>query len=120
MVVLHRFRLFFGAAAAIGVVAFAVHATTQAPTPGRYISWAPPATATATPGAGPALPLASAAPVPDSVPFSGLSMPLSGLFKQLNANTEATATGQFAILKELEDALAARISDFLKWVTGGR
>jgi hypothetical protein len=112
--------LLLGAAATIGVVAFAVHATTQAPTPGRYISWAPPATATATPGAGPALPLASAPPVTDSGPFSGLSMPLSGLFKQLNANTEATATGQFAILKELEDALATRISDFLKWVTGGR
>ena len=35
----------------------------QAPAPGRYISWAPPAVATATPGAGPALPLASASPV---------------------------------------------------------
>jgi len=120
MVVLHRFRLLIGAAAVIGVVAFAIHATAQGPTPGRYISWAPPATATAPPGAGPALPMASPSPVTDSGPLSGLAMPLSGLFKQLNTNTEATATGQFAILKELEDALAARISDFLKWVTGGQ
>jgi hypothetical protein len=120
MVVLHRFRLLLGAAAVVGVVAFAIHATAQAPTPGRYISWAPPATATASPGTGPALPMASAPPVTDSGPFTGLATPLSGLFKQLNTNTEATATGQFAILKELEDALAARISDFLKWVTGGK
>jgi hypothetical protein len=120
MVVLHRFRLLIGAGAAVGLIAFAVHATAQAPTPGRYISWAPPATATATPGAGPALPLASAAPVTDSGPLSALATPLSGLFKQLNRNTEETATGQFAILNDLGNALAARISDFLKWVTGGK
>jgi hypothetical protein len=120
MVVLHRFRVLLGVAAIIGLIAFAIHATAQAPTPGRYISWAPPATTTATPGAGPALPMASASPVADSGPLSGLAMPLSGLFRQLNSNTEQTATGQFAILKELEDALAARISGFLKWVTGGQ
>jgi hypothetical protein len=120
MVVLRRFRLLFGAAAAVGLVAFALHATAQAPTPGRYISWVPPATVTATPGAGPALPMASAPPVTDSGPLGGLAMPLSGLFKQLNLNTAETATGQFAMLKELENALATRISEFLKWVTGGR
>jgi hypothetical protein len=120
MVFLHRFRLLIGVAAAIGVVAFAIHATAQAPTPGRYISWVPQATATATPGVGPALPIASAAPATDAGPLSGLAMPLSGLFKQLNANTAETATGQFSILKDLENALAARISDFLQWVTGGK
>jgi hypothetical protein len=64
--------------------------------------------------------MASAPPATASGPLGGLSLPLSGLFKQLNLNTEETATGQFSILKELEDALAARISEFLHWVTGGR
>ena len=120
MAVLRRFRLLIGAALAVGLVAFAIHVTASGPTPGRYISWAPPATATATPGAGPALPMAGAPPVTDSGPLAGLATPLSGLFKQLNANTAETAAGQFSILKDLEDALSARISEFLKWVTGGR
>jgi hypothetical protein len=116
----HRVRLFIGAAAAIGVVAVAVHAGSQPPSPGRYISWAPPATATATPGAGPALPVASAAPAADTNPLGGLTMPLSGLFKQLNANTAATATGQYSLIQGLETALAGHIQQFLQWVTGGR
>ncbi len=120
MAFVHRFRLLIGAVVAVALVAFAVHATAQAPAPGRYISWAPPATATATRGAGPVLPMASAPPTADAGPLSALATPLSGLFKQLNRNTEETATGQFAILKDLEYALAARISDFLKWVTGGK
>src|ERR1700687_3015538 len=49
MLGVHRFRALVGVAAAAGVVAFAVHAGAQAPTPGRYVSWAPPAVATATP-----------------------------------------------------------------------
>jgi hypothetical protein len=117
---IHRFRILIGVAAAGGVVAFAVHAGAQAPTPGRYISWAPPAVATATPGAGPALPLASPSPAADAGPLGGLTSPLSGLFKQLNANTAATASGQYSVLHELETALAAHIQQFLKWVTGGR
>ncbi|HEY6470369.1 MAG TPA: hypothetical protein VI434_11440 [Candidatus Dormibacteraeota bacterium] len=120
MAFFRHFRLLLGAAVAIGLVAFAVHATAQAPAPGRYISWAPKATATATPGSGPALPLASAPPSADSGPLSALATPLSGLFKQLNRNTEETATGQLSILTDLENALAARISDFLNWVTGGK
>ena len=102
----HRVRVLIGAAAAVGVVAFAVHAGAQAPSPGRYISWAPPATATATPGAGPALPVASAAPEVDTNPLGGLTTPLSGLFKQLNTNTAATATGQYSLIQDLETALA--------------
>ena len=120
MVVLRRFRLLIGAAAVVGVIALAVHVSAQGPAPGRYISWAPPATATATPGAGPAIPMASAPPVVASGPLGALATPLTGLLQQLNRSTAETATGQFAILKELEDALAARISEFLKWVTGGR
>ena len=115
-----RLRVFIGAAAAVGVVAFAVHAGAQAPAPGRYISWAPPATATASPGAGPALPVASAAPVVATNPLGGLTTPLSGLFKQLNVNTAATATGQYSLIQDLETSLATHIQQFLKWVTGGR
>lgn len=116
----HRVRLVIGAAAAVGVVAFAIHAGAQAPSPGKYISWAAPATETATPGAGPALPMASAAPAVDTGPLGGLTGSLSGLFKQLNTNTAATATGQYSLIQDLETALAGRIQQFLHWVTGGR
>jgi hypothetical protein len=116
----HRFRMLVGVAAAVGVVAFAVHAAAQAPTPGRYISWAAPAVATATPGVGPALPVASASPVANAGPLGGLTSPLSGLFKQLNTNTAATATGEYSVLQDLEKALAAHVQQFLQWVTGGR
>jgi hypothetical protein len=116
----HRVRLVIGAAAAVGVVAFAIHAGAEAPAPGKYISWSPPATETATPGAGPALPVASAAPEVNSGPLGGLTTPLSGLFKQLNSNTAATATGQYSLIEDLEKALASHIQQFLNWVTGGR
>jgi hypothetical protein len=120
MVVVRRFSLLIGVAAAISVVALAVHAAAQAPVPGRYISWAPSASATASPGAGPAIPIASAPPAAGPGPLGGLAMPLSGLFKQLNVNTAATARGQYSMLQELESALATRVEQFLKWVTGGR
>ena len=120
MLGVHRFRALVGVAAAVGLVAFAVHAGAQAPTPGRYVSWAPPVVATATPGAGPALPMASAPPAASAGPLGGLTTPLSGLFKQLNANTAATAGGEYSVLQDLERALAAHIQQFLHWVTGGR
>jgi hypothetical protein len=120
MLHVHRFRALLGIAAIVGVVGFVVHAGAQAPTPGRYISWAAPAVATATPGAGPALPLASASPVANAGPLGGLTTPLSGLFKQLNVNTAATAKGEFSVLQDLETALVAHIRQFLQWVTGGR
>ena len=56
MVLVRRFRVLIGIAAVIGVVAFAVHAAAQAPAPGQYISWAPPASATATSGRRPGHP----------------------------------------------------------------
>jgi hypothetical protein len=120
MVVIRRFSLLIGVAAAIGVAVVAIHATAQVPVPGRYISWAPPVSATASPGAGPAVPTASAPPVAGAGPLGGLAMPLSGLFKQLNVNTAETARGQYSILQDLESALAAQVQQFLKWVTGGR
>jgi len=116
----HRFRVLVGVGAVVAAVAFAVHAGAQSPTPGRYISWAPPAVAIATPGAGPALPMASASPAPSTGPLAGLTTPLSGLFKQLNANTSATAKGEYSVLQALEGAIAAHIQQFLQWVTGGR
>ncbi len=115
-----RLRLLVAAAAVVGVVAFAVHAAAQVPAPGRYLSWAPPAEATATPGAGPAIPVASAPPAAGPGPLGGLTLPLSGLFHQLNVNTAQTASGQYWILQALENALAAHIQQFLGWVTGGR
>jgi hypothetical protein len=120
MPLVRRFSLLIAVAAAIGLVAVAIHATAQSPVPGRYISWAPPAAATASPGAGPAMPMASGPPVARAAPLGGLTTPLSGLFKQLNANTAETAKGQYSILQELERAVGARIQQFLKWVTGGR
>lgn len=120
MIRMHRFRVFVGVAAAVGLTAAAIHSAGQAPIPGRYISWAPPASATASPGAGPAIPFASPSPIAAPGPLSALTSPLSGLFKQLNANTAATAKGQYSILQALESALAARIRQFLKWATGGR
>jgi hypothetical protein len=116
----HRFRALVAVGAVVGAVALAVHAGAQAPTPGRYINWAPPAVAAATPGVGPALPMASASPAPSSGPLGGLTTPLSGLFKQLNGNTAATAKGEYSVLQELETAIAAHIQQFLHWVTGGR
>jgi hypothetical protein len=38
----------------------------------------------------------------------------------LNANTAATATGQYSLIQGLETALAGHIQQFLQWVTGGR
>jgi len=116
----HRLRLFVGAAAVVALVAFAVHAAAQMPPPGRYVSWAPPAEATASPGAGPAIPVASAPPAAGPGPLEGLTLPLSGLLHQLNVNTAQTASGQYSILQALESALATRIQQFLGWVTGGR
>jgi hypothetical protein len=120
MVVFRRLRVLIGMAAVAGVVVFAVHAVAQAPTPGRYLSWVPPAAATASPGAARVIPTAIAAPAAESGLLGGITSPLSGLFKQLNANTASTANGEFSILQSLEAALAARIQQFLKWVMGGR
>jgi hypothetical protein len=120
MFIVRRFGVLIGVAAAIGLVAVAIHATAQAPVPGKYISWAPPATATASPGAGPALPMASAPSAAGPGLLGGLTTPLSGLFKQLNVNTAETAKGQYSILQELEKAFADRVQQFLQWVTGGR
>ena len=120
MLRLLRFRVLVPVVAVIGLVVIAAHATAPPPTPGRYISWAPPASPTATPGLGEVIPMASAPPVTNAGPLGGLTSPLSGLFKQLNTNTAATAAGQYSLIRDLESALASHIQQFLNWVTGGR
>ncbi len=99
-----------------------VHAASQPPAPGTFISWSgsPPgaeATPSAVAGVRP-VPAASPTPASEGGPFGGLSIPLSGLFHQLNSETKASATGQYSILQELENALRDRIDQFLNWVTG--
>lgn len=120
MFVLRRLSLLLGIAAVIGGVALVLHASAQPPQPGQYVTWAPPATATASPGAGPVVPMASAPPVAAPGILGGLTSPISGLFKQLNTNTAETATGQYALIQGLETAVAGHIQQFLHWVTGGR
>jgi len=120
MLASRRLRLVAGVGAVATAVVVAVHATAQAPAPGRYISWAPPAEATASPGAGPAIPVAKASPSADPGPLGGLTLPLSGLLHQLNGNTAETAAGESSILHDLETALATHIEQFLSWVTRGR
>jgi hypothetical protein len=120
MAIVRRFRILLGVAAVLGVVAFAVHAAAQVPTPGRYISWAPAATPAASPGPGRAIPVATAPPVAGTGPLGGFTAPLKGLLKQLNANTAKTEAGQYSILQALERAVATHIQQFLNWVTGGR
>lgn len=104
------------------VVLLVLHAATPPP-PGRYLDLtAPPAAAAATSPVANAIPEASPTPAPatDAGPFSVLQVPLRNLFGQLNADTKASATGQYSLLQELEQGLRDRIDQFLHWVMGGR
>ncbi|MBV8529396.1 MAG: hypothetical protein JOZ75_13885 [Candidatus Dormibacteraeota bacterium] len=69
--------------------------------------------------AGAPIPTATPAPSPASS-LGGLQLPLSGMFQQLNSETENTAVGQFAILHDIGDAIRDRVVQFLQWVSGGR
>ena len=111
-----------------GAVAVAVglHAAAapQAPS-GASFSWGPPPSAPATadssaPVPGAPIPTAPPPPSPSSSSFGGLQIPLSGLFQQLNSETENTAVGQFAILRDIGNALRDRVVGFLQWVSAGR
>lgn len=124
MFVHHRFVV--GSCVLAGVVAVGVglHAAAAPPPAGASFSWGPSPTASpssdsavAAPGA--PIPTASPAPAPAS-PLGGLQLPLSGLFQQLNSETESTAVGQFAILRDIGNAIRDRVVDFLQWVSGGR
>jgi hypothetical protein len=126
MFVHHRFIV--GACLVAGVVAVGVglHAA-AAPQPpaGASFSWGPsptpsPSTGTGTSAPG-VLPIPTASPSPaSSASLGGLQLPLSGLFQQLNSETESTAVGQFSILRDIGDALRDRVVDFLQWVSRGR
>ena len=120
-------RVVVGACLVAGVVAvgLGLHAASAPPpSAGASFSWGPSPSPTTTGNAGVALPgalvpAASPAPTPASS-LGGLQLPLSGLFQQLNSETESTAVGQFSILRDIGNALRDRVVEFLQWVSGGR
>lgn len=125
MFVHHRFAV--GACVVAGVVAAGVglHAAAAPPPPaGASFSWGPSPTPSVNPdsgGAVPGTPIPTASPVPaPASSLGGLQLPLSGLLQQLNRETESTAVGQFAILRDIGDAIRDRVVEFLQWVSGGR
>lgn len=121
-------RLIVGACVLAGVVAIAVGlhaAASPPPQSGESFSWAPSPTPSRSSDSGVAAP--GAAPIPTTSPAAaapafpgGLQLPLSGLFQQLNTETESTAVGQHAILRDIGNALRDRIVEFLQRVSGGR
>ena len=125
MFVHHRFVV--GACLVAGVVAVGVglHAAAAPPPPaGASFSWGPsptpsPSTDSGVAVPGSPIPTASPAPTP-AQSLGGLQLPLSGLFRQLNSETESTAVGQFAILRDIGDAIRDRVVEFLRWVSAGR
>lgn len=126
MFVHHRFIVGAGVLAGVVAVAVGLHAA-AAPPPqsGESFSWAP--SPTPSPGSGSGVAAPGAAPVPTTSPAAatpaspgGLQLPLSGLFQQLNSETESTAFGQHAILRDIGNALRDRIVEFLQRVSGGR
>ena len=126
MFVHHRFVI--GACLLAGVVAVGVGlhaAAAPSSVAGASFSWgpppSPPVTAdSAAPVPGAPIPTAPPRPSPSSPSLGGLQIPLSGLFQQLNSETENTAVGQFAILRDIGDALRDRVVGFLHWVSAGR
>ena len=109
-----------------GVIAVGVglHAAAAPPPAGASFSWGPSPTPSPNTDAGiavPGGPIATASPAPAPAASSGgLQIPLSGLFQQLNSETESTAVGQFAILRDIGNAIRDRVVGFLQWVSGGR
>lgn len=121
----HRFVV--GACLVAGVVAVGVGlhaAAAPPPTAGASFSWGPSPTPSPSGDSGVAVPgapvtTASPQPTPASA-LGGLQLPLSGLFQQLNSETESTAVGQFSILRDIGNAIRDRVVGFLQWVAGGR
>jgi hypothetical protein len=105
------------------VAAFlAFHAVAQPAAPGRFLSWAtaPSASPRAPTGSAQgALPTASphATSAAGPGPLGALTVPLSGLLQQLNADTKTTAYGEYSLLQELENALRDRIDQLLNWMS---
>jgi hypothetical protein len=113
-----RFRL-LALAAGVALAGFmVVHATgSPAAAPGRFLTWT--ANATPEPSAAPTIPVASSSPAPASS-IGGLQIPLESMLQGLNADTAATANGQYNLLQELEAALRDRIDRLLDGVGSGR
>lgn len=125
MFVHHRFAV--GVCVVAGVVAAGVGlhaAAAPPPAAGASFSWGPsppPSPNTDSGVAVPGAPIRAAPPVPPPASsLGGLQLPLSGLFQQLNRETESTAVGQFAILRDIGNAIRDRVVGFLQWVSGGR
>ena len=106
------------AIAAVTVVAWgAVHVVSTPPaavTPAVWPSGAGAATSTPLPSLGVASASSSPAAAPGGVPF------LPGAMQQLNASTETTATGIWALLQELEIALGQRLGALVRQLEPGR
>ena len=106
---------------AAAVVAGALSASARQA--GSSLTWGPaPAAGTASPSAA-----ATGVPVPQASPsptaaasLGGLQLPLSGLFQQLNSETQNTAVGQWAILRDIGDAIRDHIVAFLRWISRKR
>ena len=125
MFVHHRFVV--GACLVAGVVAVGVGlhaAAAPPPSAGASFSWGPSPTPSPNTDSGiavPGAPVPTASPAPALAPASslgGLQLPLSGLFQQLNSETESTAVGQFSILRDIGNALRDHAVEFLQWVSG--
>jgi len=121
----HRIRLVLFGAMVLAVVAFAVHSAASPTAAGQTFSWAASTTPAGSPAAPPtgvarAIPTAAAASSPEVGPFAGLTAPLSSVLRSLNAETSASARGQYSILQEIGNAIRDHIEQFLNWVVGGR
>src|SRR5215472_5129933 len=117
MFVHHRFLV--GVCLLAGAVAVAVGlhaAAAPPPSAGASFSWGPPpsppaSVASASPVSGAPVPSATPA-APQASSLGGLQLPLSGMLQQLNTETENTAIGQFAILRDIGDAIRDRVVQF--------
>jgi hypothetical protein len=124
-VIRHRARFLIVGAGLLAAVAFAVHSAAAPTTAGQSFSWAPaPAASMAPTALGPSgsphtVPTPHASPSSEPGALGGLRAPLVGLLSRLNAETAATAQGQYSILQEIGNAIRDHIEQFLRWVTGG-
>jgi hypothetical protein len=111
----HLILLGLGIAVAAGL--FVHSAAAQPALPGRFLTW--PAAATPAATSAPSLPMASPSATPAaSDPLGALQVPLESMLRGLNADTAASARGQYDLLQELEQAVRDHIDSFLHWAAG--
>ncbi len=111
----HRFVLVAAGAAAAVVFVVTGHLS-AAPAPGRTIVWGTPAARTDS-SAPPQAPGMAPVPSPSATaaggPLGGLRNPISGVFSELNHDTQRSASGQFAILQEIAHSVRGWIEGLL-------